>query len=744
MSLKDLCTKDNLIHSNYYSDTYRATVAVDGGEPRAWDIVHISLPFSPEKEAAFKVMFNVSENSMTDYYSKLGRNIIYSFSVQDMLKKMPESKGAIYCNLYEGRVTEQKQDIHGSDIFIFRKPAEPLVGSILISNEGVRLSNALIIGAQLLQIGKALAADGVMLGKYELDAMCIASDAVGMRVINGSFLFSRAGGKNCFAITPDAAGYIFGKTVTDIDADNDVRAVIMLIWNMLSGRHFNEKCDLSVRPQYAPDSVAALLEKGLRDGDAARKQLIGGLREAAQTVPDGFIRFAKPSYTAQVEDVTARYKAEEKRREEREEARKRAQEDAEEKERNRSAGEKILRILKDGILGNNRDEDDEDEQKEDHEEKKRLKIRRTPLFERMSGKQIATLLISSSILACVIAAGAFFVGKYKGELPVPVLDGKIYEEEITTYTETVESGEEDPAPESTPSPRPVSEGERVTLDLDNEYGWYRSDCPADEICAIVFQISYEPEYPALERWNFRTNSDAVQCYIYKKPVAGALRCGAFGDKVLVIAGNGTGKLNVKRTQEELLDYFAYKFTYAQMNNLNDLCSTGSTPVYIPVVTPEPEPSYPPDDDAPEADFDGYYDRQYYGGNDSTFNGYGQSGNYGYDGESYSSIVTEYQTEVTNTVNLNETWGNDVETKSFSITTSNDSVRVGGTITVKLSGAWTGAVNVWSSDPGVAAVSSTPDANGYYIITGVRPGSATIYATALNEIDVEPAITIMVN
>lgn len=746
MHLKELCTKDSLIHSNYYSDTYRATVSVDGKGPKEWDIMHISLPFSPEKEAAFKAMFNLSDDCMTEYYQTMGKNIIHSCSVQDTLKKLPGSKGAAYCNLYEGRVTERKENTRGSDIFIFKSPAEPLVGSKLLSNEGVRLSNALIICAQLLQMSKALAADGVALGKYELDSMCITSDEKGVRIKNGSFLFSSVGDKSGFTLTPDAAKYVFGKSVADINEDNDVRAIIMLLWNMLSGKHFNEKCDLSVRPKYAPDKIVKMLEMGLECGADARNELITGLREAAQSVPDGYIRFATPSYSTQVEDATARYKAEQKRLEEQEEARIRAQEDAEEKEKNKSASEKILKILKDGILGTGKDEDNEEEQDENDEERRPRREKRPPVFERMTGKQIAGLVITSIVLASLTVAGSFFVGKYKGELPFQTVHEQVIGEDNETYTEAIEERGEETTPEATPSPRPITDGERITVVLDDNYDWYRSDYPADEICAIIFQISYEPEYPALEHWNFNLNSDNTQCYIYERPAASNLKCGPSGDKVLVIAGNGTGKLNIKRTQEELLDYFAYKFTYAQLNNLNDLCSIGSTPVYIPVITPEPEPSYPPDDDAPEPEYNGYYSQQdnYYSGNNGYNGGYAQ--NEGYNGTNPGgySTITEYQTEVTNTVNLNETWGDEVETRSFSITTSNDSVHVGGSITLKLTGAWTGAVNVWSSDPGVATVSTTPDANGYYIISGVRPGTVTIFATALNEIDVEPGVTIMVN
>lgn len=47
--LQVFCTEHNLIRSTYFSDTYRASFELDG-ITKSWDITHISLPFSEEKE----------------------------------------------------------------------------------------------------------------------------------------------------------------------------------------------------------------------------------------------------------------------------------------------------------------------------------------------------------------------------------------------------------------------------------------------------------------------------------------------------------------------------------------------------------------------------------------------------------------------------------------------------------------------------------------------------------------------
>ena len=47
--LQQLCVPECKVRETYFSETFRQTLKLDG-EEGVWDITHITIPFSPEKE----------------------------------------------------------------------------------------------------------------------------------------------------------------------------------------------------------------------------------------------------------------------------------------------------------------------------------------------------------------------------------------------------------------------------------------------------------------------------------------------------------------------------------------------------------------------------------------------------------------------------------------------------------------------------------------------------------------------
>ena len=82
-----VCTSENFVRGNYFSNTYRADLKV-GEELGSWDVVHISLPFSPLKEKELQVRFNLDDDALQDFYKTFGRSVKNCILVSTLLKEI--------------------------------------------------------------------------------------------------------------------------------------------------------------------------------------------------------------------------------------------------------------------------------------------------------------------------------------------------------------------------------------------------------------------------------------------------------------------------------------------------------------------------------------------------------------------------------------------------------------------------------------------------------------------------------
>ena len=86
--LQVFCTEHNLIRSTYFSDTYRATFELDG-ITKSWDITHISLPFSEEKERLLQARFGIPSDELFEFYKRFAKCVQNSMAVVKYINDIP-------------------------------------------------------------------------------------------------------------------------------------------------------------------------------------------------------------------------------------------------------------------------------------------------------------------------------------------------------------------------------------------------------------------------------------------------------------------------------------------------------------------------------------------------------------------------------------------------------------------------------------------------------------------------------
>lgn len=723
VSAADICDSKNLIRSNYYSDTYRAVFPLEG-KTEVRDVCHISIPFTPEKETAFMARFNVAEDELDRYYREFGRNLAHGIRINERIKAL-KNRSLDMSVVYPVKiVTARKQYERGSDIYIITGPSDALTDSQVMSDRGATLHNLLNLGLRLLQTAKVLNENGIYLGTVDPESVRVTTQDGRVLIRTGDFRFSGTSGDGPSGITQDV-GPFAEKGFADSaqpSAAGDIYSICSFLWTVLDGRHYADGPDLSRFPRYISSDFARELKRGMQEGESARKDVMNAVREALKTVPDGFISFASSACMKRAERALEEYRRKAAGISEDDD------EDEPEPEEEISDGRRVLNALKSDLFSARDREEETDEE-------------RTGFLDRLTKRQAVLDISALALSGALLCTAAFYVGKYRGgQTPAAVAAEDTADTSVVMELSASADDDIEIPPLPAASVEPIHDSEIPVMTLDTEYDWFRSEYPADEFCGILFTDTYSMWNPTIESWNFYLGESELNCHVFRREESDRkLKYGPEGDKVLVIEGNGSGRIKVKMTQEQLSQYLGYKFTYAVLNGLTCLRSTGSTPFTAPVETPAPTVQVP-DDDAPEEQAVGR-DTAYpgYSGGNSNYSGGGYTGG----GQNQEIIYEEEITEISTTVHQTEDWGGETEIRNYSITASNNNVKVGRSITLKLTGDWNGTISVESSDAGIASVSDYPDANGYYRINGIRPGVVLITASCPDLVQDVPSVTITV-
>lgn len=260
-----VCTAQNLVRRNYFSDTYRAYLRV-GDEERDWDVTHISLPFAPVKERELMARFGIEREALDDYYRAMGHCVQNYLSVSAALGHL-HIPGVATMATYEIQRTPGGR---GSDVYIVTEPLEPLTASLIFiedNAETVRLGDILDLGANLVQIAEALSQIGAHLGMVDLDTTYIAEREGRTLVTLDGFLYASTNGYP--AAMPAHVHPILreGEPPSFI---TDLYSICSLLWTLLTGNHYTTEADVSKTPQHIPDALTEALRLGLDQDNVYR------------------------------------------------------------------------------------------------------------------------------------------------------------------------------------------------------------------------------------------------------------------------------------------------------------------------------------------------------------------------------------------------------------------------------------------------------------------------------------------
>lgn len=263
--LDKLCTTQNHIRSNYFSDTYRAEFRV-GGEMGEWDIIHISLPFTPLKEKEFMVRFGASQDQMPHYYKMLGRCIKNDIGVAGFLAEC-EVRSVIRYVTY---AIEHKETGTGSDIYLVSKPMDMFVDSLhWHGGNSASVNDVLSFAARMLQISKGMREVQAQFGVLDMDNVYMMPDGDKMMVTLGGFLYGTQDTKD-YITPPDflpAHCHHSLKEGGRPTAATDIYSITSLTWTLLDGQHYTTEPDLSRPPKYAPEQLVPILASALKCAD---------------------------------------------------------------------------------------------------------------------------------------------------------------------------------------------------------------------------------------------------------------------------------------------------------------------------------------------------------------------------------------------------------------------------------------------------------------------------------------------
>ena len=278
--LAQLCTDENKVRENYFSDTYRCTFSLNG-TLRDWDITHVSIPFAPDKEHDFMERFGVRKGAMTEYYEHLAERLPYEAKLLDTIHTRGGEFEALAGNLIRFLYIESiPKEGRGSDLYYVSEPMDPLVGSDFIHHDVISLLNLLQLGARFTQMLKVTLGTGLHIGAFDLDTIYLTRPESGRPMIKlGSLLYAALDGKPPPPL-PESLPPSVGEDVRQGGRQSvitDTDALCGLLWTLANGSHYTMPPDYETAPRYAPDGLTEALVRALEaeaeNGEETLKEL---------------------------------------------------------------------------------------------------------------------------------------------------------------------------------------------------------------------------------------------------------------------------------------------------------------------------------------------------------------------------------------------------------------------------------------------------------------------------------------
>lgn len=310
-ALEAVCTPGNKVRETYYGDTYRAKISIKSVcQDKLCDILHISIPFSPEKEVLFMQRFDVSREELPTFYRAFAKAVLNHTTLikelNDIDKPTVQKAMLSYLTIQSIPKLDRDGKQYGSDLYLITEPMESFIGSDSFSYNGATLKNIVSFGIRMLQTIKTLNDFGYTLGAIDLDSCYLSTAEKGQKLLKTGYMFYGAGPNSKPAVyTQDVAPFInyeeLASGMAEQSTDTDIYMLCGLLWAMLDGRHYTSGIRLDSIPKYAPEELVQVLQNGIRDKAAGMKALNTGLRSFLKKLNDGssedvYIAFEPPLY----------------------------------------------------------------------------------------------------------------------------------------------------------------------------------------------------------------------------------------------------------------------------------------------------------------------------------------------------------------------------------------------------------------------------------------------------------------
>lgn len=271
---------NHFVRSTQYGEVFRTTTSV-GGVEKIRDVLRVSIPFNPKREALLRDKMGDDTN---DFYKKFARCVSNDIKIRRYLGTLDASgddRTAVE-NLKASNLTisANHQLKHegepGSDIYLISDVAEPFVGSTFFSGYAFTMTNLAMFAARAAQIIKGLDTYHVHLGAIDLDSIVLCTKDNGKQLFAfSSFLY---GGFDEGYEPKDRTGQpwrvnSFPATVPVTMDENirngeerpslvgDMHSLAALLWVILCGDDYRNAPNWDLTPQYAPDRTAQLLKE---------------------------------------------------------------------------------------------------------------------------------------------------------------------------------------------------------------------------------------------------------------------------------------------------------------------------------------------------------------------------------------------------------------------------------------------------------------------------------------------------
>ena len=325
-NLKLLCTDTNKLKDTYYGSIHRANFSING-EKGDWDILRISIPFAPLKEAEFMQRFHVSREELPGFYASFEKAVVrHSSLIKELnataLDSVRKSIVEYRSVKYFPRLDRAGNQI-GQDFYFITAPMECFVGTEVFREQGAYLSDINSLAVRLLQTAKVFSENGFTLGAVDLDS-CYLAGFEGKKYMKLGYSFYGTGpNTQQIGYTQDISPFVCDKVVSGLESqslDSDVRMICAYIWTILDGRHYTEPntnawvasnfysgagdFPENLAPAYAPEQLRNLLVEGMIRGAESMKALQTGIRAvnkaiAANELENTFILFSRPEYLSE-------------------------------------------------------------------------------------------------------------------------------------------------------------------------------------------------------------------------------------------------------------------------------------------------------------------------------------------------------------------------------------------------------------------------------------------------------------